>query len=235
MNLQNLLNEFVGSDSSAGASGGNALRGTSDTLRTLAGGLPGGLVGGATAGGLMALLLGNKSARKFAGKAATVGGAAVLGGLAYQAYRQWQSTSPATPTSSTAATQGPERIDAPDLQQPAADLTIIKAMISAAQADGRIDQLEHERIFQAVDQMALSDSIKASVFDYLRQPPAVEELASEVDTLEQRSEVYLAACLVAGGNHPAERTYLETLARSLALPAGLAPQLEHQAQQAAAE
>jgi len=33
------------------------------------------------------LLLGNKSAREIAGKAASYGGAAVLGGLAYKAFQ----------------------------------------------------------------------------------------------------------------------------------------------------
>ncbi len=53
----------------------------------------GGLAGGAMAGGLVALLLGNKSVRKTATTAAKFGGAAVLGGLAYKAYRNWQISS----------------------------------------------------------------------------------------------------------------------------------------------
>ena len=207
MSLQKILNQFIGSGDTAEVSGGGGNRGLRDTLGKLSNGIPGGLAGGAAAGGIMALLMSNKSARKFAGKAATYGGAAVLGGLAYKAYQQWQTSSSAgavsQPSPGHAALQRPESIEPPQLQQPASDLTIIKAMISAARADGHIDEREQQRIFQAVDEMALSDDLKAKVFDYLRQPATVQELALEVTTLEQKSEVYLAACMVASTDHPA--------------------------------
>lgn len=236
MSLQEILNPFVGSGSTAEVPGGGGGGGLRDTLGKLSNGLPGGLAGGAAAGGIMALLMSNKSARKFAGTAATVGGAAVLGGLAYKAYQQWQSTSSdgalSQPPSGHTALQRPEHIAPPQRQQPAADLTIIKAMISAAKADGHIDEHEQQRIFQAVDEMAFSDQLKARVFDYLRQPVTVEELAHEVTTLEQKSEVYLAACMVTSINHPAERAYLHALGYALQLPQGLTQQLDAQAQQA---
>ena len=235
MSIQEILNQFVGSGNTAEAPAGGGGRGLRDTLGKLSNGLPGGLAGGAAAGGIMALLMSNKSARKFAGKAATVGGAAVLGGLAYKAYQQWQSTSSdgalSQPSSGHTVLRRPECIDPPQHQQPASDLTIIKAMIAAAKADGHIDEREQQRIFQAVDEMALSDELKAKVFDYLRQPVTVEELALEATTLEQKSEVYLAACMVSSIDHPAERAYLNALGYALQLPQGLT-QHDAQAQQA---
>jgi len=236
MSIKEILNQFVGSGNTAEVPGGGGGGGLRDTLGKLSNGLPGGLAGGAAAGGIMALLMSNKSARKFAGKAARVGGAAVLGGLAYKAYQQWQNTSSdgalSQPSSGHAPLQRPEGIEPPQHQQPASDLTIIKAMISAAKADGHIDELEQEQIFQAVDEMALSDELKAKVFDYLRQPVTVEELALEVTTLEQKSEVYLAACMVTSIDHPAERAYLHALGYALQLPQGLTQQLDAHAQQA---
>src|SRR3954451_18538199 len=50
----------------------------------------GGLGGGALAGGLAGILLGTKQGRKLAGTAATVGGMALIGALAYGAYRNWK-------------------------------------------------------------------------------------------------------------------------------------------------
>lgn len=47
-------------------------------------------MGGAAAGGVMGLLVGSKKGRKFAGKAAAVGGAALIGGIAFKAYKNWQ-------------------------------------------------------------------------------------------------------------------------------------------------
>ena len=45
---------------------------------------------GALAAGAMALFFGSKGTRKFAKKAATLGGTAALGGLAYKVYADWQ-------------------------------------------------------------------------------------------------------------------------------------------------
>ena len=92
MSLQNLLDQFMGS-SSPDTSSGNSAPGIAGTLSKFTSNVPGGLAGGAAAGGIMALLMGNKSARKFVGKAATYGGAAMLGGLAFKAYENWQQNS----------------------------------------------------------------------------------------------------------------------------------------------
>lgn len=239
MSLQNLLKQFTGSSNAAPASSDSTGQGIGEALRHLSGSIPGGLAGGAAAGGLMALLMGNKSARKFAGKAATVGGAAMLGGLAYKAYQQWQNTSSGPTASQYSADNGElpeqEAIAPPDRQHPALELTLVKAMIAAAKADGQIDDEEQRRIFDAVEQMELSAEIKGQVFDCLRQTISVEELVREVRTLEQKSEIYLASCMVINLDHPSERAYLNELASALALPLGLSQQLLAQAQQAAAE
>ena len=63
------------------------------------GGLSGlsGLGGGALAGGLAALLVGTKTGRKVGKTALTYGGSALVGGLAYKAWRDWQSGKQASP------------------------------------------------------------------------------------------------------------------------------------------
>ena len=70
-NIQNLLGQFLGT----GDQGAAAQQPAAGAPSSLADKIPGGLVGGAAAGGIVALLLGNKKARKFAGKAAGYGGA----------------------------------------------------------------------------------------------------------------------------------------------------------------
>ena len=89
MSIQNLLNQFIGPSNTAQLSNFTA-PGFSGRLSKYTNNLPGGLMGGAAAGGIMALLVSNKSARKFAGTAASYGGAAILGGLAYKALKNWQ-------------------------------------------------------------------------------------------------------------------------------------------------
>jgi uncharacterized membrane protein YebE (DUF533 family) len=86
MDMKHLFNQFVGT--------GGATNIT-DVVNKVSGftgskpgssGVPGGLAGGLAAGGIVSLLVSNKKARKYAGKAAKLGGAALLGGAAYTLY-----------------------------------------------------------------------------------------------------------------------------------------------------
>jgi uncharacterized membrane protein YebE (DUF533 family) len=239
MSIENLLNQFLGSVNKAPAAQENTGQGFRDTLSNLSSSMPGGLAGGAAAGGIMALLIGNKSARKFAGKAAGYGGAALLGGLAYRAYQQWQNNSAEADASKSPANQtaSPQQafIAPPNRFEPAFELTLIKAMIAAAKSDGHIDNEEQQRIFQAVEKMDLSAELKGRVFDYLRQPISADQLAAEATTIEQKSELYLASCLAIDLDHASERAHLDALASELLLPQGLAQQLEAQVREAIAE
>jgi uncharacterized membrane protein YebE (DUF533 family) len=259
MNFQNLLNQFTGSGAS-GSSNGNHSKSS---------GLGSGLMGGAAAGGVMGLLVGSKKGRKFAGKAATVGGAALIGGIAFKAYKNWQQKSQQpseqnlgqssrhnlgnnsgdfsghssahnvganpghisgyTPTQhiSDSGNQTSSQEISQDFQ-----LTIIKAMIGAAKSDGHIDEVEQKRIFDAVEQMSLSSEMKGLVFDLLRKPIYIEELAHGAQSMEQKSEVYLASCLAIDLDNPSEYSYLDKLAAALGLPLELADQIKSQAKQA---
>jgi uncharacterized membrane protein YebE (DUF533 family) len=221
MNLQNILNQFIGT---ANADSSNST-GISDKLGQVGKHIPGGLAGGAMAGGLVALLIGNKSARKFAGTAATFGGAALLGGLAYKAYKNWQhSKHDQTSIDENSFTSADTLSE--DFQ-----LTLLKAMIAAAQADGHIDANEQQRIFSSINQMELSTEMKALFFDLLQQPVSVDELAQGATNLEQKSELYLVSCLMVDPDGPKEKAHLAELACALQLPPGLTQQLQVQAQQ----
>lgn len=166
MSVQNLLNQFVGSGSAVASRSG------------LSG----------MAGGVMALLVGNKKARKFAGKAATVGGAAVLGGLAFAAMKNWQQSKQAS-HSAPATAQQRLAVD-PAARSPQTDFTpqfellLIKTMISAANADGHIDEFEQSRIFSALDELGLGESTQVTIMDLIRYPESPEILARGVNNLE---------------------------------------------------
>lgn len=237
MNVQNLINQFTGSSNSSSSTQHN----------TKSSGLGSGLMGGAAAGGVMALLVGSKKGRKFAGKAATVGGAALIGGIAFKAYKNWQQNNQPSsdinsgnisghiPRQSEATAPQSQysnnQISAPEISQEF-QLTLIKAMIGAAKSDGHIDEIEQKRIFDALGQMSLSNEMKGLVFDLLRQPIYVEELAHNAQNMEQKSEVYLASCLAIDLDNPCEHNYLNKLATALGLPLDLAEQIKNQAKQA---
>jgi uncharacterized membrane protein YebE (DUF533 family) len=232
MDIQNMLNQFLGSGN-ANPAEQNQAQGIGNTLGKVASNIPGGFMGGAAAGGIMALLVGNKKARKFAGKAATYGGAAVVGGLAYRALQHWQQNKnqSAGAASNSATTNSVQSLPFQGHSENF-DLALIKAMIAAAKSDGHINDIEQQRIFNAIEQMDLSVEMKALVFDLLRQPITVEEIAQGIDSLEEKSEIYLASCLAIDPDHPLELAHLEKLGQALDLPEDLAQQLQLQAQQA---
>lgn len=233
--IHNLLNQFMGSGEVA-PSPRNIAQGMGGSLSNLANKIPVGLVGGAAAGGIMALLVSNKSARKFAGTAAGYGGAAILGGLAYKALKSWQHTSrdqAANDISTRYAIKAThDQYTSSKTLSPNFELKLIKAMIAAANVDGHIDQDEQQRIFQAIEEMDVSMEIKAQVLTLLRQPISVDEIAQGVVDMTQKSELYLVSCLAINPDHPSEQVHLDRLAQALKLPEGLTDELNQQAQQA---
>ncbi|TNF35507.1 MAG: tellurite resistance TerB family protein [Gammaproteobacteria bacterium] len=237
MNIQNLLNQFMGAVNTAPDMNTTA-PGFTGRLSKLTGSLPGGLVGGAAAGGIMALLMSNKSARKFASTAATYGGAAILGGLAFKAFKAWRHNN-SHPT--VEQHEGTNRfitdMDLATATKPADDFEVklIKAMIAAAKADGHIDETEQQHIFNAINQMELSLEMKALVFDLLSQPITVNDIVHSVTDITQKSEIYLVSCLVINPDHPSEQIHLSQLAETLQLPDGLREQIHLQAQMAISE
>ncbi len=105
------------------------------------------------AGALAAVLLGTKPGRNVAGAAIKLGGLAAIGSLAYRAYQNYQNGKNPQDTPVSAE---------PELLPPPADtgfhpsqapqgesefaLVLVRAMIAAAKADGRIDDEERQKI-----------------------------------------------------------------------------------------
>ncbi len=231
MDLNNLLNQFMGAIGPPASNHPAKANAAAQTANQL----PGGLATGVAAGSIMALLLSNKSARKVAGKAARYGGAAMLGTMAYQAFQNWQhgSNTPAmTGAAATPLTADSSAFTGAETLSGEFQLRLVKAMISAAKADGHIDEVEQQRIFKTVETLQISNDMKAVLFDLMRNPVSIEELAYGVETIEQKSELYLASCMAIDPDHPAERAHLDQLARNLQLPDGLARQLQKQVSEA---
>jgi uncharacterized membrane protein YebE (DUF533 family) len=188
-----------------------------------------GFAGGAVAGGLLGLMLGGGRRRGFGGGIGT----AVLGALAMQAYHSYQQRQQGR------GTPAPANVGALALPhaQPAADgspfeLTLVRAMVGAAKADGHIDAAEQRRLFAEVERLGLDAESKAYVFDLLTRDIDVQSLVAAVDTPEQGAELYLAARLAIDLDEPAERAYLDTLAERLRLPAELRASLDAAPQKA---
>ena len=111
------------------------------------------------AGALVAVLLGTDTGRQVGGAALKLGGIAAIGGLAYKAYQNYKNgDKPAD-----AAAQDPALLPPPEdtafhpSQAPQGEaefaLTLVRAMIAAANADRHIDEGERKKI---ADKLALS-------------------------------------------------------------------------------
>ena len=180
--------------------------------------------GGAVAGGLLGMLLGGNSRR--GGGLLGYGGAAALGALALQVYQNYQRQQ-----GGGAARFGDVGTQALPHARPAADgspfeLTLVRAMVGAAKADGHIDANEQKRLFAEVERLGLDADAKAYIFDLLTQDVDLYDLARAATTPEQGAEIYLAARLAIDPDEPSERAYLDALATRLGLPAELRAQLD---------
>lgn len=226
MDVSKLLQGFLGD-----AQGGRPGQGK----QTGPGGLPSGMVGGAAAGGMIALLLGTKKGRKLGGKAIKYGGMAAVGGLAYKAYRDWQSGKAvgSDPAPLALERPGPETgFDVESDRDAHGDdfrLVLVRAMIAAANADNHIDAEEHRHIRAQVDELGLGASEKAVLYDYLSDPADAATIARLARTEEQKAEIYLASALSIDPDTPEERNYLSDLATRLNLPGGLTGYLDAEA------
>ena len=202
-----------------------------------AGGFAGGLAGGAVANAFM-----GKKGRKLTKSAVKLGGLALVGGLAYKAWQNHKQSSAggvagpamgyagAAPAGIPAAQvpQGTGFLPGPGDESGAQQLSqlMVRAMISAAKADGQIDTRESQMILQQVNELPLDDEAKAFLFAEYSRPLDMEGLIAAVDSPEHAAEVYAASALVIHPASPAEQFYLDSLARGLRLETGLVRELQ---------
>lgn len=221
-----LLEQFLRSQGrGAGAFGSGAARG--------------GLAGGAL-GGLLGMVLRGGKRKGGLGGMMRSGGAAALATLAYRAWRDWEAGRAAHPAPAAAWAGTPEA--GPAFEPAAApardgtpfELALIRAMVSAAKADGHVDAEEQRAIFARVEEAGLDAGAKALVLDALSQPADAAAIARSAGTREQAAEIYLVSRLAIDPDHPTERAYLEELARRLELPPALVEHLSAQAEAALA-
>lgn len=223
---QKLLDQFLGSKNPDGTRQGMS----PDTKK--------GLIGGAAATGLAAILLGTGPGKALTKTAIKVGGTAVLAGLAYRAWNNWQASKnsggaipdPQQPMKDV--TPEPEgTVFLPALPKARDDLSlaILRAMIAAAKADGHIDANEQQRIFGKLDTLDLDSEAKAFVMDELRKPLDINSVVAAATSPEVAVELYAASFLAIDPDEPAEQAYLAMLASRLKLDPGLKEALETEA------
>lgn len=166
-------------------------------------------LGAGAAAGILGLLLGSRGGRGLLRTGAAVGGLAVLGKLAHDA---WKGDKEA---------DGAERAPALDeLSEEEADRraeTLAWALVAAAKADGHIDEAEQAAIESALRDLPLS--VRANMTTVMMRPADAAAIAARATSDQERREIYAASVLLTDRDHPQEAAWLSTLATALNLPA----------------
>lgn len=242
----------VGRPPAASSQGGDLM----SQIEGLTKGGLGGVAGGALAGTLASVLLNGKGLKKSipsGGAAMKLGGLAILGGLAYKAWQNYQAKQAPAPGApypypqSGAPAQPPAKpieVLPPPTETPFAPSTsgeeqrlgllLIRAMIAAARADGKIDRDEIAKIREALKAAGAEADEESFLLEHLGQPDDLDAIAREAQGPELGSEVWLAARLTIDPDTPAERYFLQAFASKLKLDDALVAHLEATAAQAKA-
>lgn len=198
-NLQRILGALMGT-----GLGGRNRRGPSFGKAALGGGL----LGGATGYGML-----------------RGAGLAMLGKLAYDAYRNYEgSKSDKEPQSDGREAGAADGADVGMEDRQA--LLLIRAMVAAANADGRIDDEERRRIADKLQEAGADADDRALIEREMASPVALDELASHVDGEEEAEQFYLASALAIDADTDAERSYLRFVADRLHIPRNRAEELD---------
>ena len=186
---------------------------------------------GAALGGLGALILGTGAGRSMATSAIKLGGLALIGGLAYKAFQNYQQGLP--PLTGASPPSGQALVAAPAGSgfEPAAvthdqAVLYIRAMIAAAAADGRIDAAEQQRIVGNLQQAGLNTAAQQFLTSEINNPASVEDLAAAVTSQADAVQVYTAARVAIDVDTGAEHEFLKQLAEALGIDDDLAAHID---------
>ncbi|AIG01034.1 Protein of uncharacterised function (DUF533) [Pseudomonas fluorescens] len=242
MNTSALLEQLLraGQASMSQQGGSAAPQGGAGGLGGL-GGLLGGLLrgGGATSasgGGLGDLLggLGGMLGKTQAGGSTPARGGgtnyaalASLGMMAFQAYQAWQSQQASAPQQ---ALQTVDQLSGSDVE--AHSHAVLRALIAAAKADGRIDDNEKALISQEIGRHTDDPDLQQWLDAQVAKPLDAADFAEYANDPAVAAEVYLASVMLVDDQQDAERNYLDELAGALGIEPELQLHLEQQAKPA---
>ena len=160
----------------------------------------------AGAAGAIALLLNSRSTRKLA----TWGGLGALGMIAYRAHKR------GTPPKDFKDAIGLLKGDAANVRAE----VLLRAMVAAAKADGRINA-EEQAIIDAHENVS-NDQLQS----ILTEPPNAKSIAAMATSEQMAMEIYAVSCRVANGLNPKERDYLDSLAMAMRIDPEMAAKIE---------
>lgn len=237
MNTSDLLEQLLRAGQGAQAQQGRGGMSAQDGLGGLLGGLLGGgsgAGGGGGLGGLLGGLLGggggNAGASAQGRSAGGVNYAALasLGMMAFQAYQSWQRSQAAAPQQ---AVRTVDQLSGPEAEDHSH--AILRALIAAAKADGRIDPQEEQLIYAEIKRHTSDPQLQQWLDEEVSKPLDAAEVAQSAQDPGMAAEMYLASVMLVDDQQDAERAYLDELASALGIDPTLQVHLEQQAKGAA--
>jgi uncharacterized membrane protein YebE (DUF533 family) len=238
MNTRDLLEQLLRGQGSKAQQSGGAPLGGSDSSGGGLGGLLGGLLGGAGGsnsglGGLLGGLLGGSavggSTQRRTGGGSNYAALASLGMMAFQAYQAWQRSQAAAPQ------QAPRTLDllsGPEVESHSH--AVLRALIAAAKADGRIDDAEMQMISTELGRHTEDPELQQWLDDEVARPLDPADVAQAATDPAMAAEMYLASVMLVDDQQDAERRYLDELAAALQIDPELQVHLEQQTKRGAA-
>ncbi|PWS35060.1 hypothetical protein DFH01_22320 [Falsiroseomonas bella] len=119
----------------------------------------------------------------------------------------------------------PPEPEGPDAEEAEA-LLMVRAMIAAAKSDGAVDAAERAAIAGQLDAAGLSPEERDFVLNDFDRPLTPEALAKEARDPMLRARLYAAAFAACGDVTPAERAWLDALAKAMRLDKAAAAAIE---------
>ncbi len=237
MNTSDLLEQLLRAGQGSQAQQGSGGMSSQDGLGGL-GGLLGGLLGGGSAtgggaglGGLLGGLLGGGGGGNAGGytQGRSAGGTnyaalASLGMMAFQAYQSWQRSQATAPQQ---AVRTVDQLSGPEAEDHSH--AILRALIAAAKADGRIDKQEEQLIYAEIKRQTSDPQLQQWLDEEVSKPLDAAEVAQSAQDPAMAAEMYLASVMLVDDQQDAERAYLDELAGALQIDPALQTHLEQQA------
>lgn len=149
---------------------------------------------------------------------------ASLGMAAFQAYQAWQRQQATAPQQ---ALQTVDQLDGPAAE--AHSHAVLRALIAAAKADGRIDDKEKQLISSELGRHTDDPQLQQWLDAEVAEPLDATDFAEFASDPAMAAEVYLASVMLVDDQQDAERNYLDDLAGQLQIDPQLQLHLEQQA------
>ncbi len=108
--------------------------------------------------------------------------------------------------------------NAPAPTQENVTVNMLRALVYAARADGRVDASEQAAIQDHIKKVGLGNQAQAFIDQTFREPVDPNVIARNITSSDEAMNIYVLTCAVTGLDDPREQQYAQDLANALQIP-----------------